>query len=474
MIAVMAVSCTSSKIDSFVDAEAPIYPDYAAVTVPENIAPLNFSLEGSARCRLIVDCAGKRRVIRGSDGLFSFGKGVWKSFMKADSLQLTVCFRSEGEWKAYRPFPIYVSHDRIDPWLSYRLIPPGYQGWMTMGIFQRNLENYTQKAIFRNSQAGGNCVNCHSYANRCPDRMLFHARERFGGTILVNEGEVKKLNTRTDSTISALVYPYWHPSGEFIAFSVNGTRQVFMNHGPQRIEVYDSASDVVVYDVKENRIILPQLTRREERFETFPTFSPDGKWLYFCSAKAVEDMPKDYKDVKYALERIAFDAGSKSFGDEVETVFDAPAVGKSVSFPRISPDGKMLAFTLHDFGNFSIWHKEADIILLNLATGETDCCADLNSSDTESYHSWSGNSRWLVFSSRREDGLYTRPYISYIDEQGRAHKPFLLPQRNPRSFYSSLMFSYNIPELMEGPVKTGERQFSKVVKGSQDDIGIME
>lgn len=470
LLAVTAVSCTTANFDSFTDTEAPIYPDYAEVTVPENIAPLNFTMETEGPCKVIVDYGGKKTAVKGSDGLFSFRKSLWKSMMKADSVQFTVCTKADGLWKAYRTFSIHVSHERIDPWISYRLIPPGYQGWMTMGLFQRNLESYTQKPIFRNSQAGGNCVNCHSFANRSTDKMLFHARELYGGTILLDDGKVKKLNTKTDSTISALVYPYWHPSGDFVAFSVNATKQVFMNHGPQRIEVYDSASDVVVYDVKENSLLLTPLTRREDRFETFPTFSPDGKWLYFCSAEAVKDMPGDYKDVKYALKRIGFDAGSKSFSDTVETVYDAPAAGKSVSFPRISPDGKFLALTLHDFGNFSIWHKEADIVLLNLASGEMPDCSEMNSSDVDSYHSWSGNSRWLIFSSRREDGLYTRPYISYIDAQGKAHKPFLLPQKNPRDFYRSLMFSYNIPELMDGPVKTSERQLSKVVKGDAENI----
>lgn len=469
---VVAISCTNANIDTALDVQAPIYPDYAGVTVPENIAPLNFNSPVGKNSKLIVDFGGKQTVIKGSKELFSFKRNVWKSFMAADSIQFTVCTKTEGKWKAFKPFSIYVSRDRIDPWLSYRLIPPGYQGWMTMGLYQRNLESYSQKAIFRNSQAGGNCVNCHSYAGRKTDKMVFHARELYGGTILASNGTVEKLNTKTDSTISALVYPYWHPSGNFIAFSVNATKQVFMNHGPQRIEVYDSASDVVIYDVENHKLLFSDLIKTADNFETFPSFSPDGKWLYFCSAKAVANMPEGYKESEYALKRIAFDAESKSFGSRVETVYDAPAEGKSVSFPRISPDGRFLAFTLHDYGNFSIWHKEADIILMDLVSGKTDFCPELNSDDTESYHSWSGNSRWLVFSSRRDDGLYTRPYISYIDSDGKAHKAFMLPQKNPRDFYRSLMFSYNIPELMEEPVKTSERQFSKVVKGDARDIQI--
>ena len=84
----------------------------------------------------------------------------------------------------------------------------------------------------------------------------------------------------------------------------------------------------------------------------------------------------------------------------------------------------------------------------------------LNSDDAESYHSWSGNGRWMVVSSRRDDGLYTRPYISYVDENGVASKPFLLPQKNPKKYYDSQMFSYNIPEFVEDEIGLDGRQIA--------------
>ena len=125
---------------------------------------------------------------------------------------------------------------------------------------------------------------------------------------------------------------------------------------------------------------------------------------------------------------------------------------QSVSFPRLSPDGRFLAFTLHDFGNFSIWHKEADLYMLDLLTSRKYPLDVFNSEEAESYHSWSGNGRWMVFSSRRIDGLYTRLFIGYVDSEGVGHKPFLLPQKDPLTYYDALMFSYNIPELMRSAV----------------------
>jgi len=285
--------------------------------------------------------------------------------------------------------------------------------------------------------------------------------------MLLKDGKVEKLNTKTDSTISALVYPWWHPEGRYIAFSVNKTAQSFFNHHPNRIEVWDSASDVVVYDSEEHKVLWSPLTRTEEFFETFPNFSPDGKELYFCSTKAAGPMPDDYAQAHYDLMKIAFNAADGSFGNHLEKVYDASSQGKSVSFPRVSPDGKQLVFTRHTFGNFSIWHKDSDLWIIDLQSGEARAMDEINSEDVDSYHSWSGNSRWMVFSSRRIDGLFTRLFICHIDENGRATKPFLLPQKNPVDFYKKLFYSYNIPEFMEGEVAAGKRAIGKQMRDSK-------
>ncbi len=462
-------------VSSRMDEEAEMFPDYRDVTVPCNIAPLNFCCLGEEDAVLLAEKDGEEFQIRSKKGLFAFSRKQWKMLTStAGTVSLTVAVRSDNGWTALRPFTITVSSDRIDPYLSYRLIPPGYQAWNIMGIYQRNLESYRQTAVYENKLTDRNCVNCHSYPAGNPSKMVFHSREVFGGTVLIDGGDIQKLNTKTDSTVSALVYPYWHPSGKYIAFSVNKTSQDFFNHDPNRIEVYDSASDVVVFNVENKTIAWSPLTKSASSFETFPTFSPDGKWLYFCSAKAVSEMPKDYDKVKYSLCRIAFDAEIQSFGEEVDTLYSAPRGGKSVSFPRISPDGRFLVFTLHEYGNFSIWHKGADLWALDLENPDSEAfpLAEANSEDVESYHSWSRNSRWLVFSSRREDGLYTRPYITHIDENGQASKPFLLPQKNPLEYYEELMVSYNIPELTESKVRIDKAKVASALRGPGTDITI--
>lgn len=475
MICILALlsSCRGDiKPVRMLSEEAAIFPDYKGVTIPCNIAPLNFSLQQGDDACLIIEGTGLSFQVRSDDGCFNIPCAKWKDMLtqnRGKKIKITVCVQRAGEWCAYRPFYMEVAVEPIDKYMAYRLIPPGYELWNKMGIYQRCLEDYDQSAIYENTLTNNNCVNCHSFCMQSPDKMLFHSRAKYPATVLIQNGEIEKLNTKTGETVSPLVYPSWHPSGRFIAFSVNKTNQSFHNHHPNRVEVYDSASDVVVYDVARHCIVSSPLIKSDAAFETFPTFSPDGKSLYFCSSRAVSPMPERFKEVKYSLCRIDFDPSTCRFGNRVDTLVSASRTGKSVSFPRVSPDGRFLAFTLHQYGNFSIWHKDADLYLINLTTRQVSALAEANSRDVESYHSWSHNSRWMVFSSRRIDGLYTRPFITYIDKNGRAHKPFVLPQKNPAKYYKSLMYSYNIPEMIMDKVKVNAHSIATKLK---DDPGI--
>jgi hypothetical protein len=149
--------------------------------------------------------------------------------------------------------------------------------------------------------------------------------------------------------------------------------------------------------------------------------------------------------------RISYDLQSGTWG-ELETVLSADETGKSILLPRISPDGRFLVFCMCKYGCFPIYQPTSDLYLMDLETGQHRRLP-VNSDRSESWHSWSSNSRWLAFSSKRRDGLFTRTYFSYIDETGRAHKPFILPQEDP-AFYDSCLKTYTVPELVTEPVKT--------------------
>jgi Tol biopolymer transport system component len=275
----------------------------------------------------------------------------------------------------------------------------------------------------------------------------------------LRNGILSKVDTKNDSTLSAGVYPAWHPNGRYVAFSVNRIVQSFHAIPNRKIEVIDTLADLELYDAEKNRVIKNKSISSPDRYETFPTWSPDGRYLYFCSAKFQKF--NDYQNIKFDLLRIAFDPSTETFGN-TDTVIHASLNGFSVSFPRISPNGQYLVYTRSRYGSFTIWHDDSDLYQIDLKTGETTK-PDINSDKAESYHSWSSSSHWMVFSSRRINGLYTMPYFTYIDSTGKAYKPFLLPQKNP-GFYDNFLKSYNIPELVKAKVQMDPRSLEKIIK----------
>ena len=251
-------------------------------------------------------------------------------------------------------------------------------------------------------------------------------------------------------------YPAWHPEGRYIAFSSNTTHQVFFGEGQQPIEVYDTASDLVVYDTETGDVITDPRFTEETVMETFPGWSPDGKYLYYSAADA-RDLPNEIGYMQYHMMRVGFDPQTGRFDERIDTLYNAYERQGSVSYPRISPDGKYLLYTHAIYGTFPIWHPEADLQMIDLQTGEDADVAAWNDADhADSYHSWSSNGRWVMFGSRRLDGRYTRLYIAYLDEDGKAHKPFLLPQEDPRHNTWRLK-SFNVPEFIDGKVKLSRK-----------------
>lgn len=446
-----------------------IYPDYVDVTVPRNIAPLRFKLQHEAEQAIAVLSVGEEKLVEEADnGRFLFPESDWKNLLlcaAGQDITIKIYEKRGGIWCEYPSFAIHVAQEEIDSHLAYRLIPPGYEPWYRLGIYQRDLTSYEEKCILENSQTDNNCMNCHSFCMQDPEKMVMHMRAVHGGTYLVQNGQVEKLNGKVDDEIPSLVYPSWHPSGDYIAFSNNSTMQDFMRSDSSRIEVYDKASNVLVYDVRNHQVLTDPKLFSPNAFETFPTFSPDGKTLYFCSVEVGDSLilPRDYKQVKYSLCSLSFDAQKGTFGEKVDTLYNARKEGRSAKFPRVSPDGKTLVFTISDHGNFSIWHHDADLYSYDIKKSICSPMTAVNSPDTESYHSWSSNSRWMAFSSRRDDGLYTRPYFCYIDKDGKAQKPFMLPQADP-DFYTDFLFSYNIPELIKGEVKVSAEELIQAAK----------
>ena len=461
-----------------------IFPDYCNVTVPCNIAPLNFMLPAGeySECVARITTPDGKQQTSGAGVKVQIPDDEWHAMLndaKGKSIKVEVWGKTTGaehgnvksEWLSFSPFEIFVAEEPIDEYLSYRLIEPSYVAWNFMEIAQRNITSFKETQIFNNKttcidREKGQCINCHSYQNYKTDNMLFHVRISNAGTVIVNDGKVSKVNLKRDYTISSGVYPAWHPTAKLIAFSTEKTRQGFHTLNPNKIEVYDMESDLILYDVATDSVMV--VSNDSTLLEVYPTWSPDGKYLYYCKSVPLPEELRDkdirsyYQKIQYNIYRRTFDLATRGFGEE-ELVYDAASQDMSATLPRISPDGHYLLFAQGHYGCFHIWHREANIVCMPL-DDETPSDIDLTKLNSEgfpdSYPSWSSNGHWIMCASRRNDNNYSRVYFSYF-HNGKAEKAFLLPQEDPEH-HTFLLKSYNRPEFMVEPVHISLNEFSQV------------
>ena len=438
------------------DSLPPIWPDYVGVTIPVDVAPLDFCFEGDYNSIYVraTGCDGTSLSTRGRWARWNVRR--WHRLTRSNrggQITLTVAAKAnDGCWRQFRPFSVYVSDDPLDDYgVTYRKIAPGYETYSKIGVYQRNLHSFHEEPIIKNTLTPGHCVNCHTANATRPEQFTFHLRGKHGGTYFQTADGGKWVTTKTEQTISNAAYPYWHPSGNYCACSNNFIHQSFWTGDSRLVEVWDDASDLSVVDVRTDEVITSPLVHTGW-YETYPAFSPDGRTLYYCTAWP-HAVPAKATEVRYDLCSIPFDAATGTLGTAVDTLIHAAIEGHSVTFPRPSYDGRFVLYSQADFGCFPINHREADLWIYEVATGRRFPLGGANSPRAESFHNWSSNSRWIIFSSRRGDGLYSLLYICHVDEEGNASKPFLLPQRNPKNYYGRSLYAYNVPDFTHTKVR---------------------
>lgn len=474
-VAVLGFHCrTGVPVATVLDEAVPlsrpprIHPDYAGIVIPPNIAPLNFVVKEPGKqyvIRVTGTGGGTVEVVSRHPDL-RFPLRPWRALLAANrgkQLHATIAVREpDGTWRKFKPVVNTVAREPIDRYLTYRFITSAHNIWYRIEIRQRDLTTFTTWPVLRNRSFDKGCVNCHTFLNNGTRAMTLGIRSRtYGSCALLIEGRrVTRIGTRFG-------YTAWHPSGRVVAYSLNKVHQYFHNGGEEVRDVVDLESAIAYYDVARRLVKTNPQFSDHDRLETYPTWSPDGRYLYFCSAPILWTdrrtvPPKHYEETRYSLKRISYDVDHDRWGT-AETVLSAEKTGKSLLLPRIAPDGRFLLFCMCDYGCFPIYQPSSDLYLLDLKTNEYRRLTRVNSRRSESWHSWSANSRWFVFSSKRRDGIYTRPYFCHVDEKGRVSKPFLLPTSDP-VYFDSLLMCLNVPELSQERVRVSSRALTAAIR----------
>jgi hypothetical protein len=451
-----------------------IRPDYCQITIPPNIAPMNFLVEEPGveyRVR-IHGAAGKEIIVGSRSPSVAIPPRPWRELLGANRgghITFEVYARDkEGRWSRFTSFDDDVAKEAIDSHLAYRLLGPICSFYRDMGIYQRDLESFDESPIVT-CDSVGLCMNCHSFQSNRPDTFSFQlrpGREKYeAGMIAVRNGRAVRLKTQSKAAPRPPAYTAWHPSGSVAAFTMIHPRQYFRGAGAEIREVFDSDADLAVVNLKTGGVSTSPGIADPARLETYPAWSADGRTLYFCSAQPLwdRDTPTTVAGITlmYDLMCVSYDIQKETWG-RPETILSAAKTGMSISQPRASPDGRYLLFCMADYGTFPIHRSSSDLYLMDLKSREhrrLEC----NSRESDSWHCWSSNSRWIVFSSKRDNGLLARPYFCYIDAEGREHKPFVLPQKDP-AFYDTWLNTFNVPELITGPVTISKDKLLQAIR----------
>jgi tetratricopeptide (TPR) repeat protein len=193
--------------------------------------------------------------------------------------------------------------------------------------------------------------------------------------------------------------------------------------------------------------ILAFYDRRTKRFAALPgaddrrfvnsnaTWSPDGNMIVFTRAPAydlrtkseqvllslqeVREFALDRKPFRYDLYRVPFNSGRGGIAIPLPGASDN---GKSNYFARYSPDGKWIVFC--QAKSYSLLQPDSRLYIMP-AQGGAPRLMRCNTACMNSWHSFSPNGRWMVFSTK-VNGPYTQLALTHIDEYGQDTPPVIL------------------------------------------------
>ncbi len=294
-----------------------------------------------------------------------------------------------------------------------------------------------------------NCANCHSFsADGSTMAMDVDYASDKGSYVIAPVAEEMVFDRPKIITWSSYrpedkqptfgLLPQISPDGKYCICSVKD-RSVFVDRPDLAYSqlFFPIQGILVYYDIEKRAFHALPGADDPECVQANPAWSPDGKYIVFARQKAYHlrslrrpdatlidaDEAKEFleegKVFKYDLFRIPFNGGR---GGQAEPLAGASHNGLSNYFPKYSPDGKWIVFC--QARSFMLLQPDSQLHIIPAEGGEARRL-ECNTSEMNSWHSWSPNSRWLVFSSKALSA-YTQLWLTHIDDQGRSTPPVLL------------------------------------------------
>ncbi len=300
------------------------------------------------------------------------------------------------------------------------------------------------------------CANCHSFSN--DGKTMGMDLDGLQG----NKGQYFRVPVAANTTVRNEDLIQWRspqgrlrgrirvgfmsrlsPDGRYVATTVNPveagphdpdppSNYYVMNFPDYRfLQVFFPTRGIVGWYSEASGVLKPLPGADDPRYVQFgAVWSPDASYLVFARAEEMEPNPEgapaarfandpNERQIQYDLYRIPFNEGR---GGVAEPLRGASANGMSNTFPKVSPDGKWIVFV--KARNGQLMRPDSELWIIPAAGGE-DRKMRCNTRLMNSWHSFSPNGRWMVFSSKARSP-YTQMYLTHIDEAGRDSPAILI------------------------------------------------
>jgi len=331
------------------------------------------------------------------------------------------------------------------------------------------------------------CANCHSFSadGRTLAMDLDYSGDK-GSYAIAEIGREVELGSaelitwrdyrREDGHRTFGLLSQVSPDGRYVISTVKEKTIMHFLPDPYVTQLFFPLRGILaVYDRLEDRFFALPGADDPDLVQTNPAWSPDGKWVVFARAEAHDfgpSLPDDESIVprhlaepfidgretfSYDLYRVSFNGGR---GGEAEPLAGASNNSMSNYFARFSPDGRWIVYCRAS--GFMFNRPDSDLYIVPSDGGRPRRLGCNTADRMDSWHSFSPNGRWLVFSSKA-NGPFTQLWLTHIDEQGRDTSPILLEHFTPPDRAA------NLPEFVNiGPDRLHEIRVSQALQGEPE------